>query len=73
MRIALTGQNCLNNRLSCHSAHVTEHIGQLEIHLRQRLLYALDVPSGCPHEIIALPPVGPQGANLQRRAERISY
>jgi len=72
MRIAFPGQNGLNDRLSRHSAHVTEHIGQLDIHLRQRLLYVLDVPSGCPHEIIALPPVRPHGANLLRRPKRIS-
>ena len=72
MRIAFTGQNRLDDRLSRHSAHVSEHIGQLDIHLRQRLLHPLNVPPGRLHQIIALPPVRSHLANFLRRPERIA-
>jgi hypothetical protein len=38
MRIAFSSQNGLDDGLSGHSAHIAQHIGQLEVHLRQRLL-----------------------------------
>src|SRR6516165_3623215 len=42
------------------------------IHLRQSLLHALNVPTGTPHEIISLSPVGPQPSDFLRCSERIS-
>jgi hypothetical protein len=32
-----------------HSADVADHVGQLDIHPRQRLLHALNVATGTPH------------------------
>jgi hypothetical protein len=43
MRIAFAGENGLDDGLSSHSADVAQHVCQLEIHLRQRLLNPLDV------------------------------
>jgi hypothetical protein len=39
----------------------------LDIHLRQRLLHALNVATGTPHQILAPPRIRPQDANLLRR------
>jgi hypothetical protein len=49
-----------------------QHIRQLDIHLRQRLLHPLNVSACIPHEIIALTPERPQPADLLRRPKRIS-
>src|SRR5882724_478833 len=69
MRISLAGQNRVDDCLSRHSANVRQHVGQLEIHLRQRLLDPVNMSARTLYQIIALPPVGPHGANLLRRAE----
>src|ERR1017187_9498070 len=71
MRIAFARQNGLENGLSGHPADIAQYIGQLDTHLRERLLYPLDVRYGCPYEIVALPPVGAHRADLLRRPERI--
>src|SRR6516225_872568 len=72
MRIALAYQNGLDDGLSGRSAHIAQHIGQLDIHLRQRLLHPLNMPARTLHEVIALPPVGSHRADLLRWPERIS-
>jgi hypothetical protein len=54
--IALPIQNRLQDGLPGHPADVADHVGQLDIHLRQRLLHALNVATGTPHQILALPP-----------------
>ncbi len=46
MGIAFACQNGLDDRLSSHSAQITQHISQLEIHLRQRR------PKGIPQQPI---------------------
>src|SRR5436853_425997 len=55
MRIAFACQNGLDDGLSGCSADIGQHIGQLQIHLRQRLLHPLDVPAGTLYQIIPLP------------------
>ena len=45
MRIAFPSQNGLDDCLSGRSAHIAQHIGQLDIHLRQRLLHPLNMPA----------------------------
>src|SRR5580704_16142952 len=72
MGIAFACQNGFNDCLSGHSADVAQHIRQLDIHLRQRLLHPLDVPCCRPHEVMALPPVCPHRANLLGRPKGIS-
>src|SRR5437879_10051827 len=34
MRIAFTCENGLDDRLSCHSTQIAQHIGQLDVHLK---------------------------------------
>src|SRR5262249_11742590 len=65
-------QNRFQDGLTGHPADVADHVGQLDIHLRQRLLHPLNMANCTAHQILALPPVRPQGANLLRRAKRIS-
>ena len=72
MGIAFTCQNGLDDRLSGQSAHIAQHIGQLNVHLAHRLLHPLDVPAGTLHQIIPLPPVGSHHTNLLRWPKRIS-
>src|SRR5439155_287780 len=48
MRVAFARQNGLNDRLSGYSAHVTQHVGQLEIHLRQPIRHRLQLGGGAP-------------------------
>jgi len=64
-------QNRLHDGLPGDPTDVADHVGQLDIHLRQRLLHPLNMATGTPHQIVALSPVRPQGANLRRRAKRI--
>src|SRR5215472_6794448 len=47
--IAFTSQNGLDDRLSGRSVQIGQHIGQLNIHLRQRLLYPQNMPAGTLH------------------------
>src|SRR5256886_2428187 len=64
IRIAFARQNGLDDGLSGCSTDIGQHIGQLQIHLRQRLLHPQNMPTRTLHEIVALPPVGPHLANL---------
>jgi hypothetical protein len=64
MRIVFAGQNGFDDGLSGCSADIGQHIGQLQIHLRQRLLHPQNMPTRTLHEIVALSPVGPHHANL---------
>jgi hypothetical protein len=50
--IAFANQDGFHDRLPRHPAHVIEHIGELDIHLRERLLHSLNMPTGRPHQII---------------------
>ena len=45
----------LRMALPGHPADIPQYIGQLDIHLRQRLLHPLDVRDGCWYEMVALP------------------
>src|SRR5205807_7384160 len=64
MRIVFACQNGLDDGLSGCSADIGQHIGQLQIHLGQRLLHPQNMPTRTLHQIVALPPVGPHLANL---------
>src|SRR5262249_15055257 len=53
-----------HNHLSGHPTQIADHIGKLNIHLRQRFLHAL-YTCGRPGDMLQpLPPVGAQGPNL---------
>jgi hypothetical protein len=54
--------------LACQ-LHITD---DFTLHLRQRLLHPLNVTTSAAHQILALAPVGSQGANLLRRTKPIS-
>jgi len=61
MRITFAIRNGPNDGLPRDSAHLAQHVGQLNVHLRQRLLHPLDVSPCRLHEIVALAPVGAGG------------
>jgi hypothetical protein len=54
--------------LACQ-LHITD---DFTLHLRQRLLYPQNMTTGAAHQILSLPPVRSQRANLLRRTKRIS-
>jgi hypothetical protein len=63
-------QNGLDDCLPGHSALIAQHIGQLGYSSASaRFLHPLDVPARTLDEIIPLPPVGPNHANLLAMAE----
>ena len=46
-----------------------DHVGKLQVHLRQGLLHMLDMRGRITHQIHPLPHIGAQGAHLLGRAE----
>jgi hypothetical protein len=48
---------------------VADHDGELEVHLDQRLLHALDVGGGALHQGLAVPQIGAQGRDRGGRSE----
>src|SRR5215831_199461 len=70
--VTLASQNGLDDGLPRHPAQIADHVGQLHVHLRQHLLHTLDVPPRALHQVVPLPPVSPQPANLLRRSERVA-
>jgi hypothetical protein len=51
----------------CHSSHaadIANHIGQLNVHLRQCFLNMVDASAGARHQLLPLPHVGPQDPNV---------
>ena len=71
-RIAFASQNGRDDGLSGDPADIAQHVRQLDIHLRQGLLHALDVPPCRLHQIVALTPVRAHRADLLGRPERIA-
>src|SRR5215469_12573695 len=65
--IAFSIQNRFQDGLPCHPTDVADHIDQLDIHLRQRLLHALNMTTTTAHQILTLPPVSSPAANRLRR------
>ncbi len=45
LTITFTGDNGSQNLLARLACHVRDDVGQLDVHLRQRLLHVLDVPA----------------------------
>jgi hypothetical protein len=69
--LPLSCQNRLHNRLPRYPAQIADHIRQLQVHLRQRLVHPLNVPRCSSDQIVPLPPVRPHHADFLRRPERI--
>src|SRR5260370_42585285 len=71
LRIAFAIQNGSNDGLSCSSTQVADYVGQLDIHLCQCFLHALN--TGC-HSCCMLrtqPPVSSQHTNIGWGLERV--
>ena len=64
LRVAFSGNDGPHNQLSCHPTEIADHIGQLDIHLRQGFLHSLNAGRRPNHVLCPLPPVGAQDPNL---------
>jgi len=60
-----------DNRLASLPADIADHVGQLHVHLRERLLHTLNAPRRIADMLFALPPVGPHHQDLFGRAKRV--
>ena len=69
-RVALAGQDGLDDRRAGHAGDVADDLGELDVHLLQRLLHVLDVVRGVADQHLPLPPVAAQGQHRVGRAER---
>src|ERR1051325_7072442 len=70
--LSFTSQNSADNSQPRHSADVTDHVLQLQIHLCQRLLHLLHRTGGAANQLLALPHVAAQHANLRVWSKRSS-
>ena len=71
MAISFSAQNRRNDRLTRGPADIANGIGQLHVHLRQRLLHMLNAARGVPDMLLPLPPKRTHHQSLFVRAERI--
>ena len=62
--ISLSLQDGVNNGLSALPGYIASYVGQLDVHLCQRLLHPLDMSARTPQQVLTLPPIGPHGTNL---------
>ena len=69
MWVALPGHDGTQDLLTRLAHHVRDHVGQLNVHLHQRLLHVLDVPSLHAQQHATLAVQCSQYANLVCRAE----
>jgi hypothetical protein len=66
LRVALAGEHRADNPLSGPAAQIADDIRQLDVHLRQHLLHALDACADGLHMVASLAPVRAHDANLRR-------
>ena len=69
VRVALTGHDSAQDGLATGAHHVGDHVGQLDIHLHQRLLHVLYTARLRAQQGVALSGQGPQYAYPLVRAE----
>ena len=70
LTIALASNDGAQNLLARLAHHIGDHVGQLHVHLRQRLLHELHVPALVAQQPAALTPQRAQRAHLLGGAER---
>ncbi len=68
-RIALAGQNAVNDRHAGAASDVADHLGELDVHQLQRLLHVLDGSSCVGHPAVPLPDIAAQRDDLRLRNE----
>jgi hypothetical protein len=68
--ITLTSNNGAQNFLPCLANLIRDDVGELDIHLRERLLHALHVRALAPQKHPALAPQRTQHAHCIRRTKR---
>src|SRR5271165_244328 len=62
--VTFSPDNVSQDGHSSRTTDVADHVGQLDIHLRQRLLQVLDTHPRCRHQILSLPQITAQHTNL---------
>ncbi len=73
-RVTLASDDVPDNQLAAQSHHIGEHLGELDVHLHQRLLHALDPTALLDQQHVTLTRHRPQLADLgvwtKRRAQQ---
>jgi len=64
VRVALAGDDVAQDEPPGHARDVADHVGQLEIHLLQRLLHVLNLAGAALDQIVAMPGEGAQRADI---------
>jgi hypothetical protein len=72
LRIPFAGEDRADDSLARPSTEITDDIGELEVHLRQRFLHPLDAGADGVDMVAALAPVGAGHANLRGGMERVA-
>ena len=72
VRIALTGEDGAHDALPGPAAQIADDIRQLDVHLGQHLLHALDAGADRVDMVAALTPVGAHDANVGGRMKRVA-
>src|SRR5664279_2828598 len=62
--VTFSSDNVSQDGHSSRTTDVADHVGQLDIHLRQRFLHVLDTHRRCRHQILSLPQITAQHTNL---------
>ncbi len=68
--VTFAGENRVDDRESGHPGDVADHVMQLQIHLVQRLLHALDMRRGRLDQALTMPEQRAQTADVLRRPKR---
>jgi hypothetical protein len=69
LRIALPAHDGIHYGQPCQPGNVVDHVMDLYIHLRQRLVYVLDMLAGHLHRIAAMPHQRPHCADIAIRSK----
>jgi hypothetical protein len=72
VRIALAREDRADDALPGPAAQIADDIRQLDVHLGERLLHALDAGADRVHMIAALAPVRPHDANRGRWVKQVA-
>ncbi len=68
-RIPLSSNNRANDGHARHAGDIRDHVMELQVHLRQRLLHVLDVRVGIVQQALTQPEIGPERRDVAFRPE----
>ena len=70
VRVAFPSHDVTNDHHPGDASDVADHVGQLDIHLLQRLLHTLDFRGAGPNQVVAMSYQRPQGTDIFWSAKR---